>query len=348
MFSRIHHYNIVVLIGFIICLYYIYHLEYKLQYTLAKQSLSGYNKEKIKIAEDLYFKQQDKEVIVIYNRVPKTGSTSFVNVAYDLYKKNAFHVIHVNITGNAHVLPIDEQIRFIRNTTMWNERKPALYHGHFGFIDFHKYGTSQPPFYINIIRKPMDRLISYYYFLRYGDNYRPHLIRKKHGDKITFDECVNQRGTDCHPNLLWLQIPFLCGQSARCWIPGNTWALEEAKRNVVSKYMIVGVTEHLLDFIEVLEAALPNMFQNASMHFKHSSKSHLRKTVKKFKPSAHTINIFKNSTIWQMENDLYNFVYEHFQFIKQHTLPNTLKGSSKFRYEKIYPKSNWLLFKNLD
>ena len=53
--------------------------------------------------------------MVIYNRVPKTGSTSFVGIAYELYAKNSFHVLHLNVSKNKHVLSVADQVRCIDN-----------------------------------------------------------------------------------------------------------------------------------------------------------------------------------------------------------------------------------------
>lgn len=80
----------------------------------------------------------DDNIVVIYNRVPKTGSTTFVNVTYGLCRKNRFHVLHINVTGNNHVLSLPNQLSFVKNVTFWNEMKPAFYHGHMAFLDFSK------------------------------------------------------------------------------------------------------------------------------------------------------------------------------------------------------------------
>lgn len=83
-------------------------------------------------------KNTKDDAIIIYNRVPKTGSTSFIGVAYDICKKNDFHVIHVNISSNNHVLSLPNQYSIVQNITKWNDMKPVIYHGHFAYLDFAK------------------------------------------------------------------------------------------------------------------------------------------------------------------------------------------------------------------
>lgn len=285
------------------------------------------------------------DLIVIYNRVPKTGSTSFMGIAYELCTINHFHVMHLNISKNSHVMSLADQRRFVWNVTGWTEMQPALIHGHVAFLDFSKYGVSNiKPLYINIVRKPLDRLVSYYYFLRNGDNFRPNIVRKKQGDKKSFDECYERRDHDCREENLWLQIPFFCGQFSECWQPGSAWALDRAKQNVIDHYFLVGTTESLRDFIAVLDASLPQMFRGAVDIFDKGTKSHLRKTFNKMTPNSRTIAKIQQSKVWQMENEFYQFVVDNFNFIRDKTLiKDSSSGSLKeidqqFFFEKIRPK----------
>lgn len=72
-----------------------------------------------------------------------------------------------------------------------------------------------------------------------------------------------------------------------------------------------------------------------------SSKSHLRQTASKIAPSAKTIAEITNSSIWRMENELYEFAVHQFHFLfKLRTGVRQLgrNVTQKFFYEKIRPK----------
>ena len=64
---------------------------------------------------------EDDHIIIFYNRVPKTGSTSFMGVLYALCRPNRFHALHLNVSRNSHVMSLSDQIRFARNITTWQQ-----------------------------------------------------------------------------------------------------------------------------------------------------------------------------------------------------------------------------------
>ncbi|XP_066920168.1 heparin sulfate O-sulfotransferase-like [Clytia hemisphaerica] len=273
----------------------------------------------------------EDQMLILYNRIPKTASTSFMNVVYQLTTVNKFTAAYVNVSSRSHRWLLQDQLFFARNITKWHQRKPAVFHGHFPFVSFITMGFPQP-IYINVVREPLERLVSHYYFMRFGDTYLPNKIRKKQGDKTTFDECVDRKLPDCAPEKLWIQIPYFCGSDADCWKHGNKAALHRAKRNFLNYYFLVGTTERIGDFVRILESSFPRIFEGASSIFGTNGGLHIRKTKKKVPLQQKTIDYFSNNPIWKMEREFYDFVRTRFELIiKQY------KEGRKVEYIKVMP-----------
>ena len=124
--------------------------------------------------------------VIIYNRIPKTGSTSFIKVVNQLFKENQFSTLYLNISSKT--MRLNDEAWIVKNISHWKEIRPVIFHGHFGFPSFAKFGSTLKPIFINIIRDPLQRFVSYYYFVRYGDDFRPHKKRSRMGDK-TVSKC---------------------------------------------------------------------------------------------------------------------------------------------------------------
>uniref|UniRef100_A0A914GZ60 Uncharacterized protein n=1 Tax=Globodera rostochiensis TaxID=31243 RepID=A0A914GZ60_GLORO len=263
-------------------------------------------------------------MLVFYNRIPKTGSTTFANaIAYDLHSVNGFHA------------------RLVKNLLNWQQMQPLFIHGHIAFIDFNRFGYPAPV-WINLLREPFERFLSHYYFLRYGDDFRVGLRRSKAGNNETFDECFQRGSRECDPTSIWLQIPYFCGTAHFCTVPGNEQAFQSAKRNLVERYLLVGLTERMEETVLLLEQLLPAFFRGAADHFRSLSeqRKQLRHTNRKFQPSAETEHKFKEHPVYRMEREFYEFGKAEFESAWRGSVDG--KGgrhfmSGQFHFDKIKP-----------
>jgi len=285
----------------------------------------------------VHVKEREDGLLIVYNRIRKTGSTSFINVLYNLHHQNQFALTYVTVSSSNTRFTFIDQYKFARNITYWYSFKPALFHGHFPFINFRQLGM-KPPLYINMIREPLERFVSQYYFVRYGSDIPdlPNTVRQHQGDSTTFDECVKQKSSMCSPKKLWLQIPYFCGSDVECWEPGNKQALRRAKANVMNNYFLVGTTDNMEKFIELLEYTLPSFFKDSTKLFSANGGVHIRKTKVKKPLLPETVQYFKNDRVWKMENEFFLFVAKRFNVIYDFTLQS--KKKYKISYLKLKSK----------
>ncbi|KAM7542993.1 hypothetical protein Aperf_G00000018738 [Anoplocephala perfoliata] len=265
-----------------------------------------------------FYSRENK--IVVFNRIPKTGSTSVVRIFESLSDRNNFHVYRLAIFNPLQFLSPLGHKAFINEISSISRYTNLLVHGHFYYLNFDRFGIGDNHVYINILRDPLDRLVSKYYFIRFGDDHRPNTRRRRMTNDTlqhqTFDECVETHGEDCNPKLLWTQIPFFCGTAAYCHIPGNHEALESAKRRLVEDYLLVGVLDYFNEFMELLSNLLPNYLngieETKNLQIDGHPMWHLRSTRMKAPVKRKTRQFFQNNTIWRMEQSFYEFAKSEF------------------------------------
>ncbi|XP_028518842.1 uronyl 2-sulfotransferase isoform X3 [Exaiptasia diaphana] len=217
-----------------------------------------------------------------------------------------------NFTANAFKMKLVAHISEIQ--------PPFVFHGHFHFVDFSKYGSTTP-IYINLIRDPIDRFVSAYYFTRFGDGRnRTWGFKGTKSDKFrTLDECVLSNYSECtNSNKLLYTIPYFCGQTRGCRGSSYT-SLRRAINNVVNNYLAVGVLEDVNSFIKVLERLLPAFFKEAYMEaVKIGNSSQRMSTITKNKRSlsAKARSVLRRRL--HLEYRFYNFVKEKFGKLKKH------------------------------
>ncbi|XP_069989574.1 heparan sulfate 2-O-sulfotransferase pipe-like isoform X2 [Penaeus vannamei] len=238
-----------------------------------------------------------RKMTLVYNRVPKTGSQSLMLLLRDLAARNNFslhrdrarRVEHITLGENE----LENELQLIDSF-----QPPAVYVRHVSYMNFTTFNKTQP-LYINMVRDPVERVISWHYYVR-ASWYIVHRLRtfpEMSPPPVPwlikdFETCVLNRDVECRyiegasvPGFAQL-THFFCGQQKECRKFNTEAALQMAKENVERYYSVVGVVEDLNVTLAVLEHYVPRFFRGATDLYWGEIKRFSKVNRNAFKPSV--------------------------------------------------------------
>ncbi|XP_039963866.1 heparan sulfate 2-O-sulfotransferase pipe-like [Bactrocera tryoni] len=215
--------------------------------------------------------------ILVFNRVPKTGSIQLIELMRTLGKAHNFEVqVDPQNGGIRTLLDESEEQELVDNIASLEDG--TVFVSHVNYLNFSKFGASRP-IYVNMVRDPVERVISWYYYIRSPWIFVPN--RRKSNREMPnpkwvnteFDQCVLSGEKACtyiegsameqvgdHRR----QTLFFCGHNQRKCTPFNTkLPLEIAMQTVEREYAVVGTWEDTNVTLSVLENYIPSYFRGA-------------------------------------------------------------------------------------
>ncbi|XP_042890983.1 uncharacterized protein LOC122265656 isoform X1 [Penaeus japonicus] len=102
--------------------------------------------------------------LLVYNRVPKCGSTTVLDILNLTARMNRYWYRH-SLLYNEMNLTSAQQRMVLTHLGVQNWKIPISYDRHMYYVDFAKQGNSRVA-WMNIIRDPVERIISEFYFIR--------------------------------------------------------------------------------------------------------------------------------------------------------------------------------------
>lgn len=166
--------------------------------------------------------------ILFFNRVPKVGSQTLMVLLLLLSKSNGFKATR-DKPRNVETIMLTPNFKEHLVQEIIQEEEPSSYTKHVAYIDFASMDYLKP-IYINMVRDPVERIISWFYYIRspwyiaerkttFPQQYKLPSIAFLKKD---FSECVLKQDQECTylPNETRnlgdhrSQVLFFCGQDA--------------------------------------------------------------------------------------------------------------------------------------
>ena len=123
------------------------------------------NKESISAME--YYREKAAKLqntsVCVYNRVPKCGSRNVMYVFRTLSKRNNYTYVSSKEYSRFAFDGVEQKSQVEEILQL---KTPSLFDRHMYFINFTRFTGAVNPFYINVIREPIQQYVSFYYWLR--------------------------------------------------------------------------------------------------------------------------------------------------------------------------------------
>lgn len=186
---------------------------------------------------------------LIFLHIPKNGGTTFHSILERMFPlKNTFTFrLTKNRTTNRDVLV---------NLPLPARKKIKLLKGHFPFgLDKYLVGESE---YITFLRKPEDRIVSYYYYVLSQPNHDLYPIVKNE-EMTIYDFVTKIKRRDVNN----AQVRMISGVNNR-----DDDMLEKALENVENHFSFIGLVEQFDESLVLLK----EMYSSKTLFYKHLNK----------------------------------------------------------------------------
>jgi len=227
-------------------------------------------------------------------------------------------------------------INHVKESKPENDKYFLLKHQY--YLNFTNYETEQPTM-INVVRDPVSRFSSMYYFNRYGfssmgsaarQGATRHVWKGKEEDMDqTLDECIIKQSDECLEPIQ-VMVRYFCGVGEECGMkaigapgpfgPKNDWnkvakAAELAKHNIINNYFAIGIVEQFDASLDLFEKLLPDFFAGAKAAY--HSEEVMTKRASSSTAVKHGFNnetrAFMEAGPLRYEMDLYNLIVSIFK-----------------------------------
>lgn len=258
-----------------------------------------------------------------YNKMPKCGSTTLKVLLKELALKNKF-AQYVVLMGTK--TSRDDTEEMLVND-IWGEyekakQSPFIAVKHETILNFTKFGKAQPTTF-NIVRDPIDRFVSNYYFCRYGSismpNYRCRPYPEDKRLMLVDDFFTTGHGklgefSDTH------YVSWLCGYDPLCKKSISKTDKDKpavysyTKNLIMNDYLVLGILEEFKKTLTLFEVMMPEIFTGALETVKDekvTSAAAAMKTNKKAGLSNET-RVFLEQNQFSYDMDLYRFIKAKF------------------------------------